>query len=84
MIRNLAKRGVSGSASSYLNSNSWTIANPNQIQLLQKCNFSSGVLPDNMDRNSEAFARYSMAMEGLICQLQSTSRKFWLEEERRL
>ncbi|KAF5751200.1 Methylcrotonyl-CoA carboxylase beta chain family protein [Tripterygium wilfordii] len=75
MIRNLAKRGVSATASSYLNSNSWTIANPNQIRLLQKCNFSSGVLPNNVDRNSEAFARNSMAMESLISQLQSHIQK---------
>ncbi|CAK7329887.1 unnamed protein product [Dovyalis caffra] len=63
MIRNLARKAVS------FTSNPWRSSKP--IQLLQKRDFGLGVLPDGVDRNSEAFAQNSKAMEGRISQLQS-------------
>ncbi|XP_057966294.1 methylcrotonoyl-CoA carboxylase beta chain, mitochondrial [Malania oleifera] len=52
-------------------SDSWLIP----IQLLQRRGFCLGILPDGVDRSSDAYARNSEAMEGLISQLQSHIRK---------
>ncbi|KAJ6409599.1 hypothetical protein OIU84_009155 [Salix udensis] len=63
MLRNLARKAVSTTSIPWRSSKS--------IQLLHKRDFCLGVLPDGVDRNSEAFAQNSKAMEGLISQLQS-------------
>lgn len=63
MLRNLARKVVSTTSIPWRSSKS--------IQLLHKRDFCLGVLPDGVDRNSEAFAQNSKAMEGLISQLQS-------------
>ncbi|KAK6946109.1 Acetyl-CoA carboxylase [Dillenia turbinata] len=41
------------------------------ISLSQRSNFCSGVLPDGIDRSSEAFSNNSKVMQGLFSQLQS-------------
>uniref|UniRef100_A0A6N2L4S0 methylcrotonoyl-CoA carboxylase n=1 Tax=Salix viminalis TaxID=40686 RepID=A0A6N2L4S0_SALVM len=63
MLRNFARKAVSTTSIPWRSSKS--------IQLLHKRDFCLGVLPDGVDRNSEAFAQNSKAMEGLISQLQS-------------
>ncbi|XP_015892902.3 methylcrotonoyl-CoA carboxylase beta chain, mitochondrial [Ziziphus jujuba] len=54
-------------------SNSWKpwgiAASP--VQIVQRKDYSLGVLPDDIDRNSEAFSRNSKAMESLMSDLQS-------------
>ncbi|KAI3445976.1 hypothetical protein Pfo_002641 [Paulownia fortunei] len=67
MLRNLARRISSSSASSRSNSGRrypTLPADPTR-------HLCSGVLPDTLDRSSESFARNSEAMEGLISQLHS-------------
>ncbi|GMH29078.1 hypothetical protein Nepgr_030921 [Nepenthes gracilis] len=43
--------------------------------IIHKREMSLGVLPDGVDRNSDAFARNSQVMEGLLSQLRSHIRK---------
>ncbi|KAJ4836339.1 hypothetical protein Tsubulata_007301 [Turnera subulata] len=66
MLRNLIRKAVS--SSSNLNP---TPKRLNHTRLLQRREFCLGVLPDGLDRNSEAFEQNSKAMEGLVSQLQS-------------
>ncbi|CAL1410118.1 unnamed protein product [Linum trigynum] len=62
MLRSLARRIASA-----------TLASKSSSPHLLRCTraFSFGVLPDGVDRTSEAFSHNSMAMESLISQLQS-------------
>ncbi|KAI4298464.1 hypothetical protein L6164_032019 [Bauhinia variegata] len=65
MLRSLARRATSSSI----------LWRGNTIQILMRRNFCLGVLPDAVDRNSEAFASNSKAMEELISDLQSHVQK---------
>ncbi|KAJ9128613.1 hypothetical protein P3X46_034695 [Hevea brasiliensis] len=67
MLRKLARKAIS--ASIQLNSYPWK-ANPIHF-LQQRRHFCMAVLPNGIDRNSEAFTRNSNAMDGLISDLQS-------------
>lgn len=69
MLRILAKRASSGSASG-----SWRSVSAVQIVETRR-DYSLGVLPDGVDRNSEAFSRNSKAMGVLISDLQSHIQK---------
>ncbi|CAI0557309.1 unnamed protein product [Linum tenue] len=62
MLRSLARRIASASLASKSSS-------PHLLRCTRA--FSFGVLPDGVDRTSEAFSHNSMAMESLISQLQS-------------
>ncbi|XP_042514479.1 methylcrotonoyl-CoA carboxylase beta chain, mitochondrial-like isoform X2 [Macadamia integrifolia] len=50
---------------------SWFIEERSSVNLLQIRKYCLGVLPDGIDRNSDAFRRNCEAMDGLISQLQS-------------
>lgn len=69
MLRILAKRASSGSGSG-----SWRSVSAVQI-IETRRDYSLGVLPDGVDRNSEAFSRNSKAMGVLISDLQSHIQK---------
>ncbi|XVE93378.1 hypothetical protein REPUB_Repub01dG0186600 [Reevesia pubescens] len=69
MLRALARKAASASTSWSINSAPCIIANP--IQRFQTKHFSIGLLPDGVDRNSDTFAQNSIAMEGLLSELQS-------------
>ncbi|KAK9942078.1 hypothetical protein M0R45_007767 [Rubus argutus] len=71
MLRILAKRASSGSSSG---SGSWRSVSAVQI-IETRRDYSLGVLPDGVDRNSEAFSRNSKAMGVLISDLQSHIQK---------
>ncbi|KAK6916436.1 Acetyl-CoA carboxylase [Dillenia turbinata] len=61
MIRAVSSRLKSASSNSWLR----------PISFSQRSNFCSGVLPDGVDRSSEAFSNNSKVMQGLLSQLQS-------------
>lgn len=67
MLRKLARKAIS--ASIKLDSHPWQ-ANPIHV-LPQRRPFCLGVLPNGVDRNSEAFIGNSGAMDDLISELQS-------------
>ncbi|KAF3435410.1 hypothetical protein FNV43_RR22499 [Rhamnella rubrinervis] len=66
MLRTVGRRAASASGSWKL----WGMK-VNPIQILQRKHCSMGVLPDDIDRSSEAFSRNSKAMGSLISDLQS-------------
>lgn len=49
-----------------------------RIQIVLARDFSFGVLPDGVDRSSEAFSHNSKAMDALISHLQSHINKVFL------
>uniref|UniRef100_A0A2P2MJE5 methylcrotonoyl-CoA carboxylase n=1 Tax=Rhizophora mucronata TaxID=61149 RepID=A0A2P2MJE5_RHIMU len=67
MLRNIARRAVSASL------HPWR-ANPVH-QFLRRRGMCLGVLSDGLDRTSEAFARNSEAMEGVLIELQGHIKK---------
>ncbi|XVF67572.1 hypothetical protein PTKIN_Ptkin10aG0131800 [Pterospermum kingtungense] len=73
MLRALVRKAASGSGSWSVNSAPCLIAT--QIQRSQTKHFSIGPLPDAVDRNSDAFAQNSHAMERLLSELQSHIKK---------
>ncbi|XP_038887940.1 methylcrotonoyl-CoA carboxylase beta chain, mitochondrial [Benincasa hispida] len=68
MLRTFARKAAS--SSSFLSSNPCLSISP-QILLPRKREFCLGVLPDGIDRSSDAFARNSEAMDGFISELRS-------------
>ncbi|XP_022135841.1 methylcrotonoyl-CoA carboxylase beta chain, mitochondrial [Momordica charantia] len=69
MLRTFARRAASSSSSAFA-SNSWISISP-QVLLPKKREFCLGVLPDGVDRSSDAFARNSKAMDAFISDLRS-------------
>lgn len=73
MLRALVRKAASSSGSWSVNSSPCLIAT--QTQRFQTKHFSVGPLPDAVDRNSDAFAQNSDAMECLLSELQSHIKK---------
>lgn len=69
MLRTFARRAAS-SSSSFFPSNPWLSISA-QLLLPRKREFCLGVLPDGVDRSSDAFSRNSEAMDGFISELRS-------------
>ncbi|CAK9315796.1 unnamed protein product [Citrullus colocynthis] len=72
MLRTFARRAASSSSSSssFFPSNPWLSISA-QLLLPRKREFCLGVLPDGVDRTSDAFSRNSEAMDGFISELRS-------------
>ncbi|XP_022927902.1 methylcrotonoyl-CoA carboxylase beta chain, mitochondrial [Cucurbita moschata] len=68
MLRTFSRRAAS--SSSFFTSNSW-VSISGQILPPRRREFCLGVLPDGVDRSSDAFARNSEAMGGFITELRS-------------
>lgn len=69
MLRTFSRRAAA-SSSSFFTSNSW-VSISDQILPRRRREFCFGVLPDGVDRSSDAFARNSEAMGGFITELRS-------------
>lgn len=69
MLRTFSRRAAA-SSSSFFTSNSW-VSISGQILPPRRREFCLGVLPDGVDRSSDAFARNSEAMGGFITELRS-------------
>ncbi|XP_010530770.1 PREDICTED: methylcrotonoyl-CoA carboxylase beta chain, mitochondrial [Tarenaya hassleriana] len=72
MLRILGRRAVSASGE-LTNLHQWQRSRQDPFRVfhgLQR-GFCLGVLPDGVDRNSEAFSRNSVAMEGILSELRS-------------
>ncbi|GAB2272583.1 hypothetical protein Dimus_007405 [Dionaea muscipula] len=73
MIHGIARKAAASASASASSGSSRSSSWGNSILnwIIQKRGMSLGVLPDGIDRNSEAFARNSQAMEALLTQLES-------------
>lgn len=74
MLRTFSRRAAS--SSSFFTSNSW-VSISGQILPPRRREFCLGVLPDGVDRSSDAFARNSEAMGGFITELRSHINKVY-------